>query len=164
MVVSHTSGANWSETQVSCLQAQGLDAREVSGGFTVDGVGNSDAYLIATWTCATEYPTDVRLSGYLTDDQILYMYDYWVNRLAPCLKFLGYDLAPTPSREHYLQQVRSGSYWSPYFTSKALPLVDTPLEWHRIDLQCAPLPPEYWAYEPLAYLHGLNQEGTGGLR
>ena len=162
--ISYTNGANWSETQADCLRKHGINAHEVSGGFAVDGVGDSDAYLIASWTCATEYPVDVRDGGYLTPDQVLYMYDFWANRLAPCLKLLGYQLAPTPTRDQFVQGLASSRHWTPYNTVDGQPLVDSPEQWRQIDLRCPPLPADYWNYEPLAYLHALSLEGTGGLR
>ena len=38
-IVAFTTTSNWASTQVSCLMAAGLPAREVNGGFAVDGNG-----------------------------------------------------------------------------------------------------------------------------
>jgi hypothetical protein len=169
--VQYTTSDNWSMTQVACLIDQGLDAHEVSGGFAVDGFqpGNaaaSDPYAIsvAMWTCLAEYPRDVRSSGYLSDAQVLYMYDYFADRLAPCLRLLGYHPAPAPDRAGYVADVRSGLYWSPYYADPLHPIVSEVADWDRIDLQCPPLPDDpYWAYRPLAWMH-TSAEGSGALR
>lgn len=171
-VVAYTSGDTWSITQVQCLTNAGLAAREVSGGFTVDGYrigspqsNNPFAVSIAIWTCQAQFPRDVRLSGYITDDQVLYMYDFFTKRLAPCLALHGYDIPPAPARDGYLETVRRGIYWNPYYTATGHPIVSAQEQFDALDLQC-PGPPNdsYWAYLPFAYLHSLNQEGTGGLR
>lgn len=169
-VVSYTTGDTWSITQVQCLNKAGLAAREVSGGFAVDayriGAPQGDtpfAVAIAIWTCQARFPRDVRLSGYLTDDQVLYMYDFFTKRLAPCLALQGYEVAQAPPRDSYLEMVRRGVYWNPYYSRTEHPHGSTQKQLDTPDLRCAPLPDDYWAYQPFAYLRSLNQEGTGGL-
>ena len=170
-VVSYTSGDTWSITQVQCLDEAGLAAREVSGGFAVDGYAQGDpqgptpfAVAIAMWTCQAQFPRDVRLSGYITDAQVHYLYDYFTTRLAPCFALLGYDVPPAPAPLSYLGAVRSGVYWNPYYTAAGKAIVATQADMDRLDLQCPGPGPDYWAYRPLAFMHSLNQEGTGGLQ
>lgn len=170
-VVAYTTGDTWSITQVQCLSDAGLAAREVSGGFAVDGFrigapqGNTPfSVAIAMWQCQAQYPRDVRLSGYITDEQVLYMYDFFTKRLAPCLALQGYDVPAPPARDGYLETVRRGVYWDPYYTATGHPIVATQEQLTALDLKCSALPADYWAFRPLAYLHSLNQEGTGGLQ
>lgn len=108
----------WSGTQVDCLRAAGLDAREVSGGFVVDGTAPDDAtqlgVAIAEWECSGRYPRDPRERGYLTADQELYRYDFAIERIVPCLRAAGASVAEPPDRDDYISSARSGTRWDPY--------------------------------------------------
>ncbi|MBC7590689.1 MAG: hypothetical protein H7226_06555, partial [Salinibacterium sp.] len=60
--VAFTTPDTWATVQTSCLQAAGLQAREISGGFTIDDPGDLDATAVSTaqWTCLRQYPVDPR--------------------------------------------------------------------------------------------------------
>lgn len=154
--VAFTTGDNWSSTMVSCLIDRGFDAHEVSGGFSVDGTrdeADPDATFVAMWVCRGEYPVDPRTTGYLSEAQALYMYDYFVERLSPCLRLLGYDVPPPPARDGYAESVRTGTFWNPYYSDVATPQVETLEDWALIDVKCAPLPDDPYAmYRPLGWL------------
>jgi hypothetical protein len=158
--VAFTSLDSWSYRQLDCYLAAGLDAHDVGGDFTVNGfrAGSPNgavpyAASIAIFTCQAQYPRDPRLVGYLSDAQVLYMYDYFRGRLAPCLRLLGYNVPAAPGREHYLASVRLGQYWDPYYTARSTAILPTRQDFDRLDLQCAPLPDAtFWAYHPFGWL------------
>jgi hypothetical protein len=140
--VALTTPDTWSTVQTSCLRAAGLAAREISGGFTIDDSGELDAAAVslAQWTCLRQYPVDPRLTGFLSDAQLLYMYDHFSARLAPCIATLGFDVPPSPPRDQYIRLVRDGEVWSPYFRADGEPVVDTPAQWALVNGRCPPLP------------------------
>jgi len=139
--IGYTTRQNWASVQVTCLQASGLPAREVSGGFAIDGDGDLSrtASTVAQWTCLREYPVDPRTTGFLSIAQIRYMYDYFVDRLAPCLELQGLAVPPAPDRDAYVGTVRAGIQWNPYFDADGRALV-TPEELPALDAKCPPLP------------------------
>jgi hypothetical protein len=153
--VAFTTDRTWSATQVGCLVRAGLDAREVSGGFTVDEDADSTAARVAMWTCQAQYPRDPRGAGYLSEAQILYMYDFYVSRLGPCMRLLGYTVSEPPERGEYVDLIRSGTYWSPYFAQGWDPQHIDVDKWRRVDFECGHLPADpYRSYLPLSWVAG----------
>jgi hypothetical protein len=149
--VAFTTPDTWSTVQTSCLQAAGLQAREISGGFTIDDPGDLDAteVSLAQWTCLRQYPVDPRITGFLSDAQVLFMYDYFVSRLTPCIATLGFDVTPPPQRDQYLALVRAGSSWSPYIGADGEPIARSPGEWALVNGRCPPLPDDpFGPYRP----------------
>lgn len=142
--IAFTTADSWASQQVTCLVAAGLAAREVSGGFAIDSNGSlSNAEGIdAQLTCLAQYPVDPRVEGFLSDAQALYMYDYFTQRLAPCLQLLGYDVAPPPGRDSYVHLLRTGLAWTPYERADGTPIASTPAQWSLIDAKCPALPSE----------------------
>ena len=139
--ISFTDPDTWSSAQVSCLVAAGIDATEVSGGFSVRGGDFSQSQIAdAQITCLGEYPVDPRAQGYLSAPQLLYAYDYFTQRLAPCLHLLGYTTPLPPDRLAYAGQVRAGIVWTPYALGAGPPLEATPQQWAVINGKCPPLP------------------------
>jgi hypothetical protein len=142
---------SWASIQVTCLLAAGLPAREVSGGYAVDGDGplSRDDSALAQATCLAQYPVDPRENGYLSDAQGLYMYDYFTERLAPCLRLLGFDSGIAPDRYQYLGLLRAGIIWTPYNDTNAAPIRATTEQWAAINARCPPLPVDpFGAYQP----------------
>jgi hypothetical protein len=117
-VEGFTTPDTWSSTQVECLRSAGLDAREVSGGFVVDGTAPDDAsqvrVSIVEWECVGRYPRDPRERGYLTARQELYRYDFASQRIVPCLRSNGFAIDDPPTRDAYISDARSGMRWDPY--------------------------------------------------
>ena len=140
--VAFTTPDTWSTVQTSCLQAAGLQAREISGGFTIDDPGNLDATAVslAQWTCLRQYPVDPRIAGFLSDAQVMFMYDDFTARLAPCVAALGFDVSPPPARGQYLRLVREGASWSPYFRADGELVAQSPQQWTLLNGKCPPLP------------------------
>ena len=149
--VAFTTPDTWSTVQTSCLQAAGLQAREISGGFTIDDSGDLDttAVSLAQWTCLRQYPVDPRLTGFLSEAQALYMYDYFTRWLAPCLASLGEDVPRPPRRDEYVELLRDGTAWNPYYRSNGAPVADSPAQWARVNSTCPALPDDpFRSYRP----------------
>ena len=149
--VAFTTPDTWSTVQTSCLQAAGLQAREISGGFTIDGPANLDATSVslAQWTCLRQYPVDPRIAGFLSDAQVMFMYDDFTTRLGPCVATLGFDVSPPPPRGQYLRLVREGAAWSPYSRADGELVAQSPQQWVLLNGKCPPLPDDpFGSYRP----------------
>ena len=122
----------------NCLSSTGVDLDYVFGfgNYTSDPTGLTAAYL-AYYTCVAEYPIDPRAIGYLSAAQLDYMYDYFTERLAPCLRSLGYHVDPAPPRSAFAGTSFNGSAWDPYDDVHPVP---GKYSWALIDEQCPPLP------------------------
>jgi hypothetical protein len=91
-----------------------------------------------------QYPytvSDPEDTGYLSAAQLEYLYDYFTTRLTPCLEFIGYTVAPAPSKESFIELDYAG--WSPYYVMSPQPA--SKQEWQRVDARCA-VPPigDFW--------------------
>lgn len=153
--VEFTTTVNWSTAQVVCLQAAGLAAREISGGYAIDDYGplTPSEGVAAQWTCLRQFPVDPRSTGLLSDAQILYMYDYFAERLAPCLQLKGYKVAPVPVRDDYVHRVRTGEFWNPYYNVDGVPIAT---DFRVIDAACPALPDD-----PFGAMHPASGPGPG---
>lgn len=95
----------------------------------------------ALFVCSLQYPLDLSdpvALGYLSQAQLLYLYDYYSERLVPCLTFIGFSFSERPSLRSYLSG--GAGYWMPYYDMRPIPTAD---QWSAIDLRCPP--PPYFA-------------------
>jgi hypothetical protein len=146
--VELTTRAQWPYRQVNCVIAQGLPAHETSGNFTLDldTTHTRAESLVIQWTCKRQFPVDPRTDGYLTEAQALYLYDYFVDRLAPCLELQGLDVPPAPARDSYVGAIRTGIAWNPYFAADGAPVVSSRADLTTLDLRCPPLAGQPYAW------------------
>ena len=122
-----------------CLSTGGFDMAYVYGvglEFGLDPATQTAAYL-AYYICAAQYPVDPIARGFLSPDQLGFMYDYYVQRLTPCLRSLGYTVPQAPQRGDFIAASFNGDSWNPY-DGVAL-AVSSPV-WTLIDERCPPLP------------------------
>ena len=99
--------------------------------------GNADRTALdrLQFTCALQYPYDVsdpEKIGYLSDEQLSWIWDYNRTRLVPCLRMLGFTVA---DRDY--DYFGSGEYWIPYYEMSPIP---TAVQWPWIDTRCPPSP------------------------
>ena len=140
-VIAFTTMDSWSSMQVTCLRAAGINAEEISGGYSVRGERYVGAdFELAQFTCDSQYPVDPRLQGYLSDAQADYVYDYLTERVAPCLELLGYPVVPSAPDHASFVDALPTALWTPYLAIKA-----TPAEWATINAKCPPIPSDEFA-------------------
>lgn len=137
--LGYISAANASRFYAECLAAAGVDSNYVYGVGLAFGLApeTQEAAYLAYYTCTAQYPVDPLDRGYLSRDQLAFMYDYYSNRLTPCLRTFGFTIADPPDRSEFLVASYNGDSWDPY-RELALP-GDSPL-WNLIDARCPPLP------------------------
>ncbi|MEO8095115.1 MAG: hypothetical protein ABI632_09290 [Pseudolysinimonas sp.] len=122
-----------------CIAARGFDTDYVYKVGLEVGLEPSlqIAADLAYYTCVAEYPVDPLAKGYLSFDQLNYVYDYYLDRLAPCLRSLGYLQPAAPARADFLVGSFNGKSWNPYAEVRVP--ADNPT-WRLIDERCPPLP------------------------
>jgi hypothetical protein len=123
-----------------CLATAGVNPDYIYGfgAYDSDPVGQTAAY-IAYYTCVAQYPVNPISVGFLSQAQLGFMYDYFTGRLVPCLRSLGYYVAPPPPRRAFVDGLFNGATWDPYAD------VHPPAgrhSWDFIDERCPPLPAE----------------------
>ena len=123
-------------TLAECLRDSGFDA-------TVEGEGvdasyplvQAEAYALAHYACNMEYPVHPYHSAPPSNDELLLIYDYYVNSLVPCLSDHGYSTSEAPSSAQFVE-----SYW----TNAWLPYSEIGIvsdeEWQRLRADCPELP------------------------
>lgn len=132
-------GDSYGQTLECVLDANVPGLRVVDGGFSFasDDPAVVDAFHLALYTCALRYPVDISepgALGFYTDAQLEYLDDYYRERLAPCLRMLGYTVPNTATRD----DVQSSVGYVPYMVMTPQP--STEAEWALIDLRCPPPP------------------------
>ncbi|MCU1579309.1 MAG: hypothetical protein JWP19_1513 [Rhodoglobus sp.] len=123
-----------------CLTTAGVNPDYIYGfgAYDQDPAGQTATYL-AYYTCVAQYPVNPISVGFLSQAQLGFVYDYFVGRLAPCLRSLGYQVAAPPSKRAFVGGSVNGSTWDPYAGVHPTP---GPHSWAFIDERCPPLPAE----------------------
>ena len=140
---------DWMNLQSDCLKAAGFSPVQVTkDGFIVGG--DTDLVREARVHCAYRFPLDPRLLGALSSEQAEYAWDYWDQRLIPCVEELGYTVPGVPIRAEFIRNAvgRVGRLpWTPYVAMR----VQSNEEKAAIDEACPPLPEDpYNLYENTA--------------
>lgn len=94
-----------------------MDADFTSWSFVPADKDGMDVLNKAHWTCRQQFPIDPDspdVSFVLSHEQAEYLYDYYEQRLIPCLESHGVGLDGVMSREHYLATPWAWWSWSPY--------------------------------------------------
>jgi hypothetical protein len=139
--VRYIDQKEWAQVIVDCLVAEGVDAKvstDGQGGYESQGVAGQELPMaIAGYVCDAKYPTDPSLNQPLTDAEMDYIYDYYVQVLNPCLAKEGYKTTEPPSRQAFLDAYGTSEMWAPY-NIVSHPGQD---EWNRINRACPQSPP-----------------------
>ncbi|HAY44131.1 MULTISPECIES: hypothetical protein [Glutamicibacter] len=117
--IRYVSQEVWPEEQATCLTNLGFPTTVEEGGsfstkFTED---QEQAAAEASYTCALQYPQDLKYSQALTRTQLRTFYAYYRDALVPCLQGLNLDTGSLPSEETFVEGMASGTApWTPYDT------------------------------------------------
>lgn len=121
----------------SCLRAANVDPDLVYGFAAYDSGPVATRAYLEYYTCVAEFPVNPLEIGYLSRAQLDFMYDYYTDRLAPCLRLLGYQVTAPPPREEFVATALPGQAWDPYARVHPIP---GKFSWAAIDARCPPLP------------------------
>lgn len=138
--VRYITTSEWGQTIADCLNEEGFDATtSPDGGLGTEQIDAQDEpYLIAMYVCNAKYPLDPRQTLPLVDDQIRYLYDYYVKVATPCLEGMGFEVTDPPSQPTYIDSYRVGPSWRPYEDAA---LRSSPEQWQQILTECPEAPP-----------------------
>lgn len=130
------------EAIAQCLRDAGYDARATAdGGVATGGVPTEQqpSLAVASYTCGVQYPFHAELNRPLDDDQIRWLYSYYVGDLRTCLEAEGYTVTSAPSEATFLEsyQGRGGEVWTPYNDLASVGSA----ELQSLAAKCPPVPP-----------------------
>lgn len=133
--------SEWAEVIVACLVEQGVDAKvsnDGQGGYESQGVvGQELSMAIAAYVCDAKYPVDPSLTQPLTDAELDYLYNYFVDVLNPCLEREGIEVTEPPSRQAFKDSLLTVDSWTPYLAVD----IRGQEEWNRLNRACPQSPP-----------------------
>ena len=99
-----------------------------------DPVGN--AAQVQWWLCTQLWPAEDNFDWMLSEQQLDWLYSFYLKRFVPCLRVVGFEPVDFPSREVFVEG-NGSPIWIPYeFFVTPTP---TPTEWDLIAQRC-PLP------------------------
>jgi hypothetical protein len=132
------------ERQLECLKEVEIPGASLTddGGFIFPADGDFDdpAFLLVQeryWLCAQQYPADNMGDQVLSQDQLAWVYDFYVERYRPCLASLGFEFVDFPRRERFIGDTAGYLSWVPHDYSVAP--IPTPQQWQMLAARC-PLP------------------------
>ena len=130
----------WADVMAECLRAAGFDATSTPDGGLQAGppVGQEIPFGLAGYTCSAQYPIDPRENLPLNEDQIRYLYEYYVQVATPCLEALGFtNLPEPPSQQSYIGSYPTGPSWDIYSTVAEQADEE---EWYEANAKCPQRP------------------------
>ena len=154
-----TSRVEWSQFQVMCLVNHGIrGARATTDGYVVQAANDPQTEAVAQFVCRYQYAIDPRVLGALSAEQAGYAWDYLVERVVPCMRSIGFEPSPPPSRDDFIafsEHVWGAALWTPYgrFTDKFFGP-----ERVVVDRHCPPLPDD-----PFAVFNGTLTDRIIGI-
>jgi hypothetical protein len=127
------------EVIAACLRAQGIPAViDENGVGTTTPIGEEQRYDLAWFACAVQFPVDPSEYQPLTDDEMYFLYRFYVDEQIPCLEARGYEISSPPGFDDFRARWWSGEMWAPY-----LDVVENDFQRFLATQEaCPPLPPE----------------------
>jgi hypothetical protein len=105
------------EVVAACLREQGIPAEVDEYGWNVNiPIGQEQEYDLAIFVCEVRFPLSPSLSQPFTEEELRYIYRYFVEQLRPCLQGRGYEIGEPPSFEQFRETWWTDDTppWSPY--------------------------------------------------
>lgn len=96
---------------------------------------------LVQWLCFKRYPVSPDspdLDFILNKAQADYLYDYYVERLIPCLESIGMTVGEAPRRVEFTRLPYGALGWSPYLVMSPQPRADD--DWQWVISQCGTPP------------------------
>lgn len=122
---------------LECLNGQGVPAELGEHGVSVHmPSGTEETYRVAWYACNVRFPLSPNESLPYTEDELQYIYRYWVEQLTPCLVAEGYDIGAAPTYSEFRARWWTDDTWSPY-----LDVVESDGDAFReLEMTCPPMP------------------------
>ncbi len=111
------------------------------GEWTFDELSPSEATELAAlehwWMCAMQYPVRLADTVMMSERQLDWIYDFYVERYQPCLASFGFGLFGLPTKEDFLRDSIGYPVWYPY--QEWISPIPTAPEWELLAQRC-PVP------------------------
>ncbi|PWB96435.1 hypothetical protein DF220_00185 [Salinibacterium hongtaonis] len=131
--------------QADCLIAAGFVNTTVTpdGGVVTDfgSAAQAEPFAIAGYTCRVQYPLDPKYTAPLTNAEVMFIYDYFVEELTPCLESEGFSVTAAQSRGKFAETYESGTAWHPY--EGVIESTTTNEQWWSINARCPQMPTDF---------------------
>ena len=135
----------WFDATFACMANSGIGGLSVgytsADGYTLYGNNGPTDFepnqQLAFYRCAAEHPVNPE-AELLTDDQLNYIYDYYLQALVPCMVLNGFPPSTAPTRVEFFALA---GQWSPYYS------VDVGLsgiQYEEIEQTCGPERPQLY--------------------
>lgn len=123
----------------ACLRAQGIPAViDENGVGTLTPIGQEQEYDLAWFACTVQFPLDPSEYQPPTDEEMYFLYRYYLDEQIPCLEARGYDISAPPGFDDFLARWWAGEMWAPYTEVEVSDFATL----EDIQDACPPLPPE----------------------
>ncbi|RLP80756.1 hypothetical protein D9V34_00625 [Mycetocola lacteus] len=137
----------YAEVFSRCLTDAGFTARaHPDGGIRFDEIPDeqAQAQAVALYTCQATYPLDPRYTQPLTGSQIAYLYDYYRDRLLPCLEGEGHTVSDLPSLTRFKESFDgTAPGYSPF---ESIARGSSAEEFQRVSGLCPDFPQDLWEH------------------
>lgn len=108
-VVRYVDTPERDATLRDCLTEAGYPT-ESNGGVNVPS-GNEEAFALAQYTCAVQYPVPERYTRTWSDKEIRLQYAWTVDFVIPCLEDRGHSISDPPSESVFVDSWLSDPYF-----------------------------------------------------
>jgi hypothetical protein len=107
--------AEWASATQTCFKDQGFIVVRLGSSFQYSSSqGQSPLqYAVAQYHCAMALPSLTEMASYLDVVQLGALYDYYLDRVQPCLALSGVTTSKPPSREAF-EDGYGSSTWTPF--------------------------------------------------
>jgi hypothetical protein len=132
------------ERQAQCLGEAGLPGVNVGTegewSYAGDAGPDDEAYRLVMqqqWICSQQFPSTDQDDYVLSQSELAWLHDFYVNRYVPCIASFGFEATYFPNREQFIGEAAGYPAWMPhdYSVSPA----PTSHEWRMLASKC-PLP------------------------
>lgn len=143
-LIREVSDTEYMPVQAECLTAVGFPP-EVSGdSYTWEvPAAQSEAFTLADYRCAAQYPRLLAYSQPYTDEQMTLIYNWVAEETIPCYAEQGHHVSGMPTLESFLEHYRTTQTW--WLPKDGMDPI-TFEEQEALELVCPRLPPQEVLY------------------
>ncbi len=111
-LIREVSDAEYMPVQAECLTAVGFPPQVSGDSYTWQvPAAQSDAFTLADYRCAAQYPRLLAYSQPYTDQQMTLIYNWVANQTVPCYAGRGHHVSGMPTLESFLEHYRATQTW-----------------------------------------------------
>ncbi|CAN5317795.1 hypothetical protein BH11ACT4_BH11ACT4_25180 [soil metagenome] len=101
---------------------------------------DASSQSVSQWVCYQRFPLDpsdpALQRNTLSPAQLEYLYSFFISRLVPCLRLLGYRVTGDPGHDRFIAESTGFPSWDPYYALQPKPLSSS--QWANLLGSCPP--------------------------